>query len=73
MDLSEVPASKNLGPSSENKTSHTLTEDGKALLYPSMWASFGICWNTELFSPGALFVEVTGTPLRIVQGGATIS
>jgi spermidine/putrescine transport system substrate-binding protein len=50
MDLGEVPASKNLWPIfRENKSFPYITADGKALLYPSMWASFGICWNTELF------------------------
>jgi spermidine/putrescine transport system substrate-binding protein len=50
MDLGEIPASKNLWPIFKTNTTFPyLTQDGKALLYPSMWASFGICWNTELF------------------------
>jgi spermidine/putrescine transport system substrate-binding protein len=50
MNLDEIPASKNLWPIFKTNTTFPyLTQDGKALLYPSMWASFGICWNTELF------------------------
>src|SRR5262245_48822555 len=50
IDLNEVPAAKNLWPIFRTNTDfpYILAAD-KALLYPSMWASFGICWNSELF------------------------
>ena len=48
IDLSEVPASKNLWPIfKENTDFPYVVEANKTMLYPSMWASFGIVWNTE--------------------------
>ena len=50
MDLKEIPASENLWPIFRKNTDFPyIVEEDKTLLYPSMWAAFGICWNTELF------------------------
>ncbi|MBX5469219.1 MAG: extracellular solute-binding protein [Thermoleophilaceae bacterium] len=48
IDLSEIPASKNLWPVfKENTDFPYVVEKNKTMLYPSMWASFGIVWNSE--------------------------
>ena len=50
LDLAEVPASKGLWPIFKTNTDFPyILAANKTLLYPSMWASFGICWNTERF------------------------
>ena len=50
INLDEIPCSKDLWPIFKTNTSFPyITEPNHVLLYPSMWASFGICWNTELF------------------------
>jgi spermidine/putrescine transport system substrate-binding protein len=48
LDLSEVSSAKNLWPVfKENTTFPYVVEANKVMLYPSMWASFGIVWNTD--------------------------
>ncbi|HEX7299866.1 MAG TPA: PotD/PotF family extracellular solute-binding protein [Solirubrobacteraceae bacterium] len=48
LDLNEVSSAKNLWPVfKENTTFPYVVEPDKVMLYPSMWASFGIVWNTE--------------------------
>jgi spermidine/putrescine transport system substrate-binding protein len=48
LDLSEVSSAKNLWPVfKENTTFPYVVEPNKVMLYPSMWASFGIVWNTD--------------------------
>jgi len=48
IDLNEVSASKNLWPIfKENTDFPYVVEKDKTMLYPSMWASFGIVWNTD--------------------------
>ena len=50
LDLNEVPAAKNLWPIFKTNTDFPyVLEANKTLLYPSMWASFGICWNVDQF------------------------
>jgi spermidine/putrescine transport system substrate-binding protein len=50
LDLNEIPAAKGLWPIfKENSGFPYVLEPNKTLLYPSMWASFGICWNVDLF------------------------
>jgi spermidine/putrescine transport system substrate-binding protein len=50
IDLNEVPSGKDLWPIfKENTTFPYVVEKDKTMLYPSMWASFGIVWNTEKF------------------------
>jgi spermidine/putrescine transport system substrate-binding protein len=50
LDLAEIPASKDLWPIFKTNTDFPyILAPNKTLLYPSMWASFGICWNTEKF------------------------
>jgi spermidine/putrescine transport system substrate-binding protein len=47
IDLDEVGASKHLYPIfKENAEFPYVVEKNKTMLYPSMWASFGIVWNT---------------------------
>jgi spermidine/putrescine transport system substrate-binding protein len=48
LDLNEVSSAKNLWPVfKENTTFPYVVEPNKVMLYPSMWASFGIVWNTD--------------------------
>src|SRR5258706_8328375 len=50
LDLNEVPAAKNLWPIFKTNTDFPyVLAANKTLLYPSMWASFGICWNVDQF------------------------
>src|SRR5262245_15592340 len=51
LDLNQMPAAKNLWPIFRTNTTfpYILAPD-QALLYPSMWASFGICWNVDSFT-----------------------
>jgi spermidine/putrescine transport system substrate-binding protein len=50
LDLNEIPAAKNLWPIFKTNTDFPyVLEANKTLLYPSMWASFGICWNVDQF------------------------
>lgn len=50
LNLDEIPASKGLWPIFKTNTDFPyIIAPNQTLLYPSMWASFGICWNTELF------------------------
>ena len=50
IDLKEIPASENLWPIFRTNTDFPyIVEADKVLLYPSMWASMGICWNIEQF------------------------
>ena len=60
IDLDEIPAAKNLWPIFKTNTDFPyVLAPNKTLLYPSMWASFGICWNVDQFQvPRAVFVEV---------------
>jgi spermidine/putrescine transport system substrate-binding protein len=48
IDLNEVQASRHLWPIFKENTDfpYVVAKD-KTMLYPSMWASFGIVWNTE--------------------------
>jgi spermidine/putrescine transport system substrate-binding protein len=50
IDLNEVPSGKQLWPIFKENTSfpYVVAKD-KTMLYPSMWASFGIVWNTEKY------------------------
>jgi spermidine/putrescine transport system substrate-binding protein len=50
LDLKQIPAAKDLWPIFRTNTTfpYILAPD-QALLYPSMWASFGICWNVDSF------------------------
>ena len=50
LDLTEIPAAKDLWPIFKTNTDFPyILAPNKTLLYPSMWASFGICWNIEKF------------------------
>jgi spermidine/putrescine transport system substrate-binding protein len=50
IDINEVPAGKQLWPIfRENTAFPYVVEKDKTMLYPSMWASFGIVWNTEKY------------------------
>jgi spermidine/putrescine transport system substrate-binding protein len=50
LDLNEIPAAKNLWPIFKTNTDFPyVLAPNKTLLYPSMWASFGICWNLDHF------------------------
>jgi len=50
LDLNEIPAAKNLWPIFKTNADFPyVLEANKTLLYPSMWASFGICWNVDQF------------------------
>ena len=50
IDLKEIPAAENLWPIFRTDTDFPyVLEADKVLLYPSMWASMGICWNIEQF------------------------
>src|SRR3954470_5123479 len=50
IDLDEIPAAKNLWPIFKTNTDFPyVLAPNKTLLYPSMWASFGICWNVDQF------------------------
>jgi len=50
LDLNEIPAAKNLWPIFKTNTSFPyVLEPNKTLLYPSMWASFGIVWNVDQY------------------------
>jgi spermidine/putrescine-binding protein len=50
IDLKEIPASENLWPIFRTDTEFPyIVEPDKVLLYPSMWAAMGICWNIDLF------------------------
>ena len=50
LDLNQIPAAKNLWPIFRTNTDfpYVLTPN-QTLLYPSMWASFGIVWNIDSF------------------------
>ena len=50
IDLNEIPSGKQLWPIFKENTSfpYVVAKD-KTMLYPSMWASFGIVWNTEKY------------------------
>jgi spermidine/putrescine transport system substrate-binding protein len=50
LELKEIPAAKNLWPIFRTNTDfpYVLAPD-QTLLYPSMWASFGIVWNVDQF------------------------
>src|SRR5262245_60232682 len=50
IDLTQIPAAKNLWPIFKIDTSFPyVVAPNQTLLYPSMWASFGICWNVDRF------------------------
>src|SRR5215510_7339040 len=50
LDLDQIPAAKNLWPIFKTNTDFPyVVAANKTLLYPSMWASFGICWNVDRF------------------------
>lgn len=50
LDLSQIPAAKNLWPIFKTNTDFPyVLAPNQTLLYPSMWASFGICWNVDRF------------------------
>lgn len=50
LDLTQIPAAKNLWPIFKTDTSFPyVLAPNQTLLYPSMWASFGICWNVDRF------------------------
>ena len=50
LDLTQIPAAKNLWPIFKTNTDFPyVLEANKTLLYPSMWASFGVVWNVEQF------------------------
>ena len=50
LNLDEISASKDLWPIFKTNTDFPyILAANKTLLYPSMWASFGICWNVDLF------------------------
>ena len=50
LDLNEIPAAKNLWPIFRTNTDFPyVLAPNQTLLYPSMWASFGICWNVDRF------------------------
>src|SRR5262245_18427352 len=50
LDLDQIPAAKNLWPIFKTNTDFPyILAANKTLLYPSMWASFGICWNIDKF------------------------
>ncbi|HEX5551121.1 MAG TPA: PotD/PotF family extracellular solute-binding protein [Nitrospira sp.] len=50
IDLTQIPAAKNLWPIFKTDTSFPyVVAPNQTLLYPSMWASFGICWNIDRF------------------------
>jgi spermidine/putrescine transport system substrate-binding protein len=52
LDLGEVSSSKDLWPSfKENTAFPYVVAKNKTMLYPSMWASFGLVWNTQHFTP----------------------
>lgn len=51
IDLNEIPAAKNLWPIFRTNTDFPyVLEPDKVLLYPCMWASFGIVWNVDQFN-----------------------
>jgi spermidine/putrescine transport system substrate-binding protein len=54
LDLAEVSSSKNLWPvfKENSKFPYVVAKD-KTMLYPSMWASFGLVWNTAKYTPAA--------------------
>jgi spermidine/putrescine transport system substrate-binding protein len=54
IDLSEVPASKDLYPDFTQDTSLPyVVEPGKTLLYPNQWAPLSLAWNLQApFQPG---------------------
>jgi spermidine/putrescine transport system substrate-binding protein len=50
LDLTQIPAAKNLWPIFKTNTTFPyVLAPNQTLLYPSMWASFGICWNVDSF------------------------
>jgi len=50
LDLNQIPAAKNLWPIFRTNTDFPyVLAPNQTLLYPSMWASFGIVWNVEQF------------------------
>lgn len=52
LDLSQISISGDLQPIfKENTDFPYVIEKNKTLLYPSMWAAFGLVWNTKYFNP----------------------
>ena len=50
LDLNQIPAAKNLWPIFKTNTGFPyVLAPNQTLLYPSMWASFGIVWNIDNF------------------------
>jgi spermidine/putrescine transport system substrate-binding protein len=50
IDLNQIPAAKNLWPIFRTNTDFPyVLAPNQTLLYPSMWASFGIVWNVDQF------------------------
>lgn len=52
LDLSTISSAKNLWPEfKENTEFPYVVEKNKTMLYPSMWAAFGLAWNKGYFTP----------------------